>query len=249
MSPYAAQRENALGPGRAAQQNRDYEGAYKLFQQVLLQDYPNDPFVMLVTGSAANLAGHPDEAISLYQHAVDFNKKYSGLPLLRLIQLYASLNRWDDFDKARATARQGALDGTISTLHADIGYIIEDYTDGTRHIQILEFPKLFGRFHTRYRFLTMSEYNPSTHFTPYTDLESDDIDQVSFKSQHPDKAAAGDRAFSLDSYPSPTSQALIRFFDGEPSYEEVRALVIGAPKAPKATTTLGPPSITLPTQP
>ena len=246
MSAYAAQRENALSPGREAWKNHDYEGAYKLFQQVLLQDYPKDPFVMLTTGSAANLAGHPDEAISLYQRAIDSNKKYSGVPLLYLIKLYASLNRWEDFDKARATARQGALDGTISNLHADIGYIIEDYTDGTRHIQVFEYPKLFGRFHTRYRFLTMSQFDPGTHFTPYVDLESDDIDQVSFKQQHPDKAAAGDRAFSLDTYPTPTSQALMRFFDGEPTYEEVRALAIGAPKGPAK---FGPPSITLPTEP
>jgi tetratricopeptide (TPR) repeat protein len=246
MSPYAAQRENALGPGKAALQNRDYEGAYKLFQQVLLQDYPNDPLVMLVTGSAANLAGHSDEAVSLYQRAVDSNKKYSGVPLLYLIKLYASLNRWEDFDKARATAREGALAGTISNLHADTGYIIEDYTDGARHIQVFEFPKLFGRFHTRYRFLTMSQYDPNTHFTPYTDLESDDIDQASFKEQHPDKAAAGDRAFSLDSYPTPTSQALMRFFVGEPTYEEIRAIVIGTPKGPIK---FGPPSIAIPTEP
>ena len=249
MSAYAAQRENALGPGRDAWKNHDYEGAYKLFQQVLQQDYPNDPFVMLTTGSAANLAGHPDEAIALYKRAIDANKKYSGVPLLYLIKLYASLNRWEDFDKTRAIAREGALSGAITSLHPDTGYVIEDYTDGTRHIQVLEFPKLFGRFHTRYRFLTMSQYDPNTHFTPYVDLESDDIDQVSFKQQHPDKAAAGDRAYSLDSYPTPTSQALMRFFDGEPTYEEVRALVLGNPKAPKATTTLGPPSITLPTQP
>jgi hypothetical protein len=203
---------------------------------------------MLVTANSANLAGHPDEAISLYQRAIDTNKRYSGPPLLYLIQLYASLSRWEEFDKARATAREGALTGDRN-LHADTGYIIEDYHDGTRHIQVLEYPKLFGRFHTRYRFLTMSQYDPNTHFTPYTDLESDDIDQVSFQKQHPDKAAAGDRAFSLDTYPSPTSQGLMRFFDGEPTYEEVRALVLGEPKAPKATTTLGPPSIPLPTQP
>jgi tetratricopeptide (TPR) repeat protein len=244
MSAYAAQRENALIPAYAAERNRDYEGAYKLFKQVL-EDYPRDARAMMLTANAATLAGHPEEAITLYERAIDQDKRNSVQMLPHLIQLYAQLNRWSDFDAARKQAREAALAGN-KYLHADTGYIIEDYTDGARRIQVLEYPKLFGRFHTRYRFLTVSQYDPNTHFTPYTDLESDDIDQVSFKQQHPDKAAAGDRAFSLDTYPTPTSQALMRFFDGEPTYEEVRALAIGAPKGP---TKLGPPTITFPTEP
>lgn len=208
MSAYAAQRENALAPAYAAQKNHDNEGAYKLFKQAL-EEYPNDARAMMLTAQAAQLAGHPEEAVSLYERIIaDSNaalRKRTGTRLLpTLIQLYASLGRWTDFDKARATARQESLDGDPA-LPADNGYVIENYTDGARHIQVLEFPKPFGRYHTRYRFLTVSQFDPNTHFTPYVDLESDDIDQISFKQQHPDKAAAGDRAYS-----STPTQNLVR---------------------------------------
>lgn len=250
MSAYAAQRENALAPAYAAQKNHDYEGAYTLFKKAL-ENYSNDGRAMMLTAEAAQLAGHPEEAVSLYERIIaasnaSFNKRNGNRLLPTLIQLYASLGRWPDFDKTRVIARQASLDGDPA-LPVDHGYIIEDYTDATRRIQVLEFPKPFGRFHTRYRFLTVSQFDPNTHFTPYVDLESDDIDQVSFKQQHPDKAAAGDRAYSLDAYPKPTSQALIKFYDGEPTYETVRADVFGSlPKTPLATKTTGTPATPAP---
>ena len=62
------------------------------------------------------------------------------------------------------------------------------------------------------------------------------IDQVGFAKQHPDLAAQGKRSFSLDSYNAPTTlpdgkqtrtEALIKFYwDGEPTYETVRADVL-----------------------
>lgn len=64
-------------------------------------------------------------------------------------------------------------------------------------------------------------------------LESNDIDQLSFAKEHPDRAAKGMRRFSMDTYsagkPGPNgtqTQALIGFIDGQPSYDDTRARML-----------------------
>ncbi len=56
------------------------------------------------------------------------------------------------------------------------------------------------------------------------ELNSDDPDQVYFREIHPDLAAKGERRFSLDAFGP--EHALIRFFDGRPSYDDVRQLIL-----------------------
>jgi hypothetical protein len=59
------------------------------------------------------------------------------------------------------------------------------------------------------------------------------VDQAGFNKLHPDKATAGDRSFSLDSFSTPNSQTLIKFYaDGEPAYEAVRTDILAALKQP-----------------
>lgn len=71
-------------------------------------------------------------------------------------------------------------------------------------------------------------------------LESGDFDQPFFAKQHPDLAAKGERAFSLDSYGQDRQAAngqvaqthgLITFYSGQPSYDTVRAAMIQAATA------------------
>ena len=235
MNAGAARREAALVPAYEAQKAHNYETAYELFSQAI-PDFPGDLRVIMLAAGAARDAGHLEESLALYQQILQNDRYYANRQLPNVIQLDAALGRWQEFDEARKIARTAALGGD-KTLSAVLGYVIEDYNDGTRHIQVLEFPTAYGRYHTRYRFRMISETDPTTHFTPYIDLESDDIDQVSFRQQHPDKAAAGERAYSLDGYPKLNTQGLIRFYDGEPTYEEVRAVVFSRqPQAPAATT-------------
>jgi len=62
-------------------------------------------------------------------------------------------------------------------------------------------------------------------------LASADIDQLSFAKEHPEEAAKGMRRFSMDGYSEiglasngqrTQTQYLIKFFDGQPSYDTVR---------------------------
>lgn len=94
----------------------------------------------------------------------------------------------------------------------------------TRSLKVSSIPAIVSFF--------LSEFDPKTHFTPYIDVESDDIDQIDFAKAHPEKANAGERSFSLDSYPAPGTQRLIEFYpDGEPSYATVRADVFATLRA------------------
>jgi hypothetical protein len=52
-------------------------------------------------------------------------------------------------------------------------------------------------------------------------LESDDIDQMSYRKEHPEDAAAGKRRFSLDGYYPGNRHATFKFYEGDPNYETV----------------------------
>lgn len=242
-----AVRETALAPAYAAQKSGDYEQAYQIFKQQM-DVFPKDARVSMLAAAAARQAGHLEEALSLYQHTAQLNPIYPNHDLAQVIQIYAALNRWDDFDQARKTAREASIAGD-QFLPATTGYVIEDINDGQRHIVVREYPVPFGRFHTRYRFQILSQADPQTRFTPYYDLESDDGDQMLFRRQHPDLAAAGQREYSLDTYPRINTQGLISFFDGEPTYETVRAIVLSSEaNRPMATTTVTRAPATAPNQ-
>ena len=68
-------------------------------------------------------------------------------------------------------------------------------------------------------------------------LESGDADQPAFAREHPDLAARGDRAYSLDGYGpdqhTPEGRLIqshytYAFFAGRPDYDTVRGLMLGA---------------------
>ena len=61
-------------------------------------------------------------------------------------------------------------------------------------------------------------------------LESNDIDQIGFAREHPEDAKKGVRRFSIDTYRETTdsagrrtqTQGLVKFIDGQPSYDTIR---------------------------
>jgi tetratricopeptide (TPR) repeat protein len=203
-----------------AENNHDYETAYKLYKQLVADSPPNRELLMQ-SAIAARGAGHAEEALALYQQAIKIGEPSNKHEAMVVIPVYAALGRWDEFDKARLTLRAAAL--ADPTIFSGRGYLIEEFKAGTREFRVIEYPALHGHFNTRYRFLVASESTPD--FTPYYDLESDDGDQAFFQKDHPDLAQKGERMFSLDSYPKAGSQALMGFFEGEPSYEKIRAIV------------------------
>ena len=225
-TPYAAEREQTLAPAMEAMQRHDYPAALGMLE-VVLPSYPHDGRVLMLAGRAAHLSGDDAKALGFYKTALSFEPPaYTQWQLhLEVVPLYAAAGDWVSFDAERAKSRAAALSAAPHFPNIS-GYEIEVIRQGDTAIHVQEFPRLFGRFHTRYRFLFPVDA-AAPNWTPYLACESDDIDQVSFAKEHPDSAAKGERSFSLDAYMRPNTHGTIRLFgDGEPTYETVRELVV-----------------------
>lgn len=144
-----------------------------------------------------------------------------------LLQAYAESGDKTHRDQERAILRGYHSDGKHPEMAQIPAYLIETIPVGTKIIQATEFYEPSGEFHFYYRF---NIFDINGHIQSFIALESDDADQPMFAQQHPKEAAAGERRFSLDGYSQNTdghvTQALYTFFNGQPSYDDVRGLVI-----------------------
>ncbi len=252
LPPKEAEKRDALmKPGLADLNRGNNKAAYTALNSVLTT-YPNDLYVLRSTGAAAMGAGLNEQAIALFRRALALYPHEPWPLRLAIIILEARLNRWSDFDRDVTALRAAKKNGLDHGLDHNAGFVIDEFDVGDGRVQAVIFPLQSSRYHTLYRFLmpqqtelnapaqasasanTASARCNNPDFEPYMDMESDDVDQGEFKKAHPDKAAQGERSYSLDSYPSPCSQALIGFYpDGEPTYEKVRGDVIHALTSPK----------------
>jgi hypothetical protein len=154
MSQYAVDRENALAAAIPAERCHDYEAAFQIYRKVLAS-YPNDAQALIITARAATNAGHIEESIPLFKHALVGMHRLSVSVHESLIEAYTQLGRWQDVDAERIEMRKASLAGD-SSLPAT-GYSIDNLSSGARYMSVVEFPVLNGRFHTRDRFLLYSE--------------------------------------------------------------------------------------------
>jgi tetratricopeptide (TPR) repeat protein len=231
---YTATRERELAPVLQAMRQQDYAGALTLIRPIL-KTYPKDVRVLFLAGNAARISGDLPDALTLYQQSIDNNPSHAGALHLGLVQTYADMGRWEDFNRERALIRQMSLNGDQS-LPIDRGYPIEDHHAGSLHIEVIEFPAFDSL--TRYRFLFVSNYQKATRFTPSVDVEANPIDKASFTKEYPQKPA-NIRFFSLVSYPDNHTRGFLKFYsDGEPPYEDVHADVMAI--ALKSTSTTVP---------
>ena len=231
-------KEETLAPAMAALRAHDPATALADLQQIVAH-FPHDGRVLRLTAQAALQAGKPAEAQKYFKLTLDAGPANPWPDRLGLINAYALGGQWQEFDAARQQLTD-AKRANDPLLAKSPGFVIEQFTANGKVYRAVQFPILTGPYNTRYRFfITPVGTEPdSSKFIPYMDLESDDIDQTMYKSKSPEKSEAN-RRYSLDSYPSPGNQGLLRFYDGEPTYEEVRTVVIGKP-APAATTQTAP---------
>jgi tetratricopeptide (TPR) repeat protein len=240
-----ASRDALLKPGIEALKRGDNAAAVDALEPALAA-YPDDLRVLRYTASAAMGANQNERALDLFHRALTKHPNQPWPLRLAVLQLEARLGQWSDFDRDLAALRAAKKSGTDHQLDSSNGFLIEEFDAGGKHVQVAIFPLFAGGYHTLYRFtlpklataappVQASAQSPqlsrceNPDFRPYVDVESDDADQESFKKKHPDLAAKGERSYSLDIYAAPCSQGLIKFyFDGEPSYETIRADVVKA---------------------
>jgi len=241
-----AKRNALLQPGIALLNHGSDEAALTAFLSVLTT-YPNDLTTLRYSAAAAMGAHENEKALDLFQRALAQFPKQPWPMRTAIIVLEARMNRWDDFDHDVKVLRQAKKSGMDHGLDGNTGFVIDEFESGRGRVQTVIYPLQSSRYHTLYRFLLPAwlEIDPvaiasaakkdkrcqNPDFQPYFDAESDDIDQAAFAKAHPDKAAKGERSYSLDSYQSPCVQALVKFYpDGEPTYEALRADVLKAIK-------------------
>jgi tetratricopeptide (TPR) repeat protein len=247
----AATRDALLRPGIGDLNRGENAAALSAFLSVLTR-YPDDLIVLRYSAVAAMAAGQNEQALGLFHRALDQIPQDPWPLRLRIIVLEARTGRWEDFDHDVKVLRQAKKNHMDHGLDGNEGFIIDEFDTARGRIQGVIYPAQSSRYHTLYRFLLpvwmeinaraqadAAKKEPSRcvnpDYQPHFDAESDDIDQEAFAKANPGKAAKGERSYSLDSYGSPCTQALVKFYpDGEPTYETVRADVIKALASPAA---------------
>lgn len=228
-----------LKVGKAAMQSGDYASA-RTFFSTYTQQNPQDAEAWFYLGGT-------DLALDRYADAVqDFRTTVDLKPDVwsahnNLSMALAESEDWPAFDKERAVIK-AARDAKTPGLSEDHD-IIDVLRANGKTYQVWYFYKLHGHYNVRY---VAIEFDKDGNAKTWIQAESDDVDQAFFKQDHPKEAATGDRRFSLDSYSQGSagipSQALHKFYDGEPTYEQFRADVlktISGESKPVSSTTPG----------
>lgn len=222
--------EDPMAVGKKALQHEKWEDAQKFFE-AFLSDNPSNSEAQYYFGFALFGEKQYARAEQIYSKMIAVNPKMWGAHS-GLAEVYSAEERWPEFDRERKLLREARDRGEPGTNKTGSDVIDVLYVGSERYI-VREFHLLDGRVRTRYRFM---HFDGQGKMDSWFACESDDIDQVGFAKQHPDLAAQGKRSFSLDSNNAPTTlpdgkqtrtEGLIKFYwDGEPTYETVRADVL-----------------------
>jgi hypothetical protein len=224
----------------------DYKSALPKLRQ-LHEQVPQNDIVTKFTAEAAVNTGDNEIATSLLDSLLRSNPDD---PQALGIQAHLYGQQHD------VVKRDAALDH-IQKLH-DAGkpapqvVIVEsDPLPEGGTVRISDYIEPQSRFHI----VLMAEfYDASGQRIRRTAVESDDIDQISFRKDHPDQAAAGVRMYSMDGYSETrNAQGQITgqthstlcpvpgcFMTGRPAYELFRSTVLGANKAAPISSTTTP---------
>jgi hypothetical protein len=244
----AAKRDRMMQPGLDDLKHGENEAAYVALHS-LLAVYPDDVHVLRYCAVAAMRSRHDVEALDLFRRALAQRPRQPWTLREAMILIEARVGHWDDFDRDVAALRSAKKVGMDHGLDDNNGFVIDQFDDGAGQVEGVIYPLQTGRYHMLYRFMLpeQAEMNAPAQasaqgngssssarcnnpdFQPHMDVESEDVDQKEFAKAHPDKAAKGERSYTLVSFTSPCSQGLVKFYpDGEPAYETVRADVLKA---------------------
>lgn len=217
-----------LAVGKAALTRGDYASA-KTFFTSYVSSTPNDAEAWFYLGAAELGLDQPADAVKALRKCIELRPD-AWSAHTNLVLAYAEMQDWPAFDKERALIK-AARDENKPGIALDGHDVIDVLNVNGQKYQVWYFYKPYGHFHARYVFLHRGQDGHADH---WFQCESDDADQSLFQQKHPKEAKAGERSYSLDSYTveklgQNPSQALHGFYwDGEPTYETVRADVLKA---------------------
>jgi len=209
----------------ASLQARNFDEALSGAKSILAAN-PDSPKANKLVGVVLLDQQKSADALPYFQKALQLSPDDPTVHAL-LLQVYAQIGDKTHRDEQRAILRGYHSDGKHPAFAQTPAYLIETIPVGNKTIQAIEFYEPSGQFHFYYRF---NIFDSTGKIQSFIALESDDADQVLYAQQHPKEAASGERRFSLDGYSQSAdghvTQALYTFYNNQPSYDDVRALVV-----------------------
>jgi tetratricopeptide (TPR) repeat protein len=209
-----------LDNGLAYLKGNQPEKALAAFQRVLQSDPDNATANLLAASSALNLY--------MADVAVDYAERARQLAPddwrvdTTLVTAYAAAGNTKERDAVRAKlVALHASPNAPDAMKAN-GFLLDLFKVGKYRVEVVQYFRPIGKFHTYYRFLVRSQ--AGKRLWEY-ELQSDDFEQKSWAEAHPQEAAAGGRQYSLESDTGDTHTEY-RLFSGDPGYDMVRAVVV-----------------------
>jgi tetratricopeptide (TPR) repeat protein len=191
----------------------NYAEALRIFRRVIAAD-PNDIVAYNIIANCSLSLGDYPSAVDYFKHALQLRPDESH-NLSGLMRAYTLAGMVPERDALRKHIAELELEGKLPPTY---NYVFDAFQAGDKKIEVAEFPQIQGFYGERYRFKVFNNAGKQVFCVT---LESDSLEQPGWAKQHPKEAAAGGRQFSLDGYAS-DSHSTYGFYDGEPSYEQVR---------------------------
>ncbi len=209
-----------LDAGLQYLKTNQFEKALASFQKVLEVD-PEDATANLLAASAALNLFQGDGAVTYAENARRLAPNDWRVDTT-LVTAYAVDGKIAERDAIRAklVALHNSPDAP-DAMKAN-GFLLDLFKVKKYRVETVQYFKPIGKFHTYYRFLVRNM--AGKRLWEY-ELQSDDFAQKSWAQAHVQEAITGGREFTLESDFGGT-HVEYRLFSGDPSYDEVRAVVV-----------------------
>jgi tetratricopeptide (TPR) repeat protein len=194
--------------------------ALAAFQRILQTDPDNATANLLAASAAWNLF-QGDAAVTYAEKARDLAPNDWRVDTT-LVATYAAAGKVKERDAERAKLVALHDNAAAPDAMKANGFLLDLFRVKEYRVEVVQYFKPIGKFHTYYRFLVRNTANK--RLWEY-DLQSDDFSQKSWADAHPQEAASGGRQFSLESDTGDTHTEY-RLFSGNPAYDNVRAVVV-----------------------
>jgi len=224
-----------LALGKKAMDKGDVKGGEAFFSN-FVKENPDSAEAWFYLGGCEIGLKNFDAAIADFQKVLAL-KPDAWVAHNNLSLIYAEKGDWAAFDKERAIMKD-ARDKNLPGVDKTSGDTIDEFSVNGEDYEVRYFYTLHGGYQVRYLILHFGKDGKADH---WIEIESLDVDQATYKQAHPKETAAGGRVYTMDTMQANGNQGLIKFYEGEPTYETVRTdamKVLQGQSKPSATTTM-----------
>ncbi len=198
---------------------RDTE-ALRYFEKALEAD-PKNPNAAFNAGIIHQKLGRHNEALANFKTVIELDPT-DWHAIAKTVQEYQALKDRKNRDRARTRLLKLKKKGAIESLASTELYCRDQFVAGRDAIMAFEFFELKGDRARRYVFYVRDKKSGKTKYR----LSVGSYETTNLVARESGEIAEEDRLFHLDGYFPGGEHRTYVFFKSEPSYDEVRALVV-----------------------